>query len=79
MGTVVARYCCCGVTHRFVQMVGKTFDTFGPIGPAIVTKDEVGDVHNLAIKCHVSGEVHYLDSHFLCLSCHGLTHTGCVA
>jgi len=37
-------------------MVGKAFDTFGPIGPAIVTKDEVGDVHNLAIKCHVSGE-----------------------
>jgi 2-keto-4-pentenoate hydratase/2-oxohepta-3-ene-1,7-dioic acid hydratase in catechol pathway len=38
-------------------MVGKTFDTFAPIGPALVTKDEVPDPHNLKITCAVSGEV----------------------
>ncbi len=26
-------------------LVGKTFDTFAPIGPAIVTTDELGDPH----------------------------------
>ena len=30
-------------------MLGKTFDTFAPIGPAIVTNDEAGDVHNLGM------------------------------
>ena len=29
-------------------MVGKTFDTFAPIGPQLVTADEVPDPHNLA-------------------------------
>jgi 2-keto-4-pentenoate hydratase/2-oxohepta-3-ene-1,7-dioic acid hydratase in catechol pathway len=38
-------------------MMGKTFDTFAPIGPALVTKDEVPDPHNLKITCTVSGEV----------------------
>ena len=28
-------------------MMGKTFDTFAPMGPAIVTADEIEDPHNL--------------------------------
>jgi len=38
-------------------MIGKTFDTFAPIGPAIVTADEIEDPHNLAISLTISGEV----------------------
>jgi 2-keto-4-pentenoate hydratase/2-oxohepta-3-ene-1,7-dioic acid hydratase in catechol pathway len=30
--------------------IGKTFDTFAPMGPALVTADEVPDPHNLNIK-----------------------------
>jgi 2-keto-4-pentenoate hydratase/2-oxohepta-3-ene-1,7-dioic acid hydratase in catechol pathway len=35
---------------------GKTFDTFCPIGPAIVTPDEVGDPNQLQLSTDVSGE-----------------------
>ncbi len=38
-------------------VLGKSFDTHGPIGPAIVTSDEVGDPHGLAIKSFVNGEL----------------------
>ncbi len=37
-------------------MMGKTFDTFAPIGPTLVTSDEVPDVNNLAITLRVNGE-----------------------
>jgi len=37
-------------------MVGKTFDTFAPIGPVLVTADEGLDPHNLPIRCVVNGE-----------------------
>ena len=36
--------------------IGKSFDTHGPIGPWLVTPDEVGDPHDLDIKCIVNGE-----------------------
>ena len=36
-------------------MVGKTFDTFAPCGPVLVTKDEVPDPHKLAIKLRLNG------------------------
>jgi len=36
---------------------GKSLDTFCPIGPAIVTADEIGDPQRLAISCTVDGEV----------------------
>jgi len=36
---------------------GKTADTFAPYGPVIVTKDEVGDPHNLAISLELNGEI----------------------
>lgn len=37
-------------------MIGKTFDTFCPMGPAIVTADEIEDPHNLAISLSIGGE-----------------------
>lgn len=38
-------------------LLGKSMDTFCPLGPAIVTTDELGDPHNLAIRCRVDGVV----------------------
>ena len=35
---------------------GKSFDTFCPMGPALVTADEVGDPQDLAISCFVGDE-----------------------
>ena len=37
--------------------IGKTFDTFAPIGPAIVTADEIADPHNLRISLELNGAV----------------------
>ncbi len=34
---------------------GKGFDTFGPIGPWLVTRDEIGDPQNLAMWLDVNG------------------------
>lgn len=34
---------------------GKGSDTFGPLGPWLVTQDEVGDYDNLAMWCEVDG------------------------
>lgn len=38
-------------------LMGKTFDTFAPIGPWIVTADEIPDPHALDIKMTISGKV----------------------
>jgi 2-keto-4-pentenoate hydratase/2-oxohepta-3-ene-1,7-dioic acid hydratase in catechol pathway len=38
-------------------MLGKSFDTHGPIGPWITTAEEVGEPHRLDIRCTVNGEV----------------------
>ena len=35
---------------------GKSHDTFGPIGPYLVTKDEIGDVNNLKMSLDVNGK-----------------------
>ena len=37
-------------------LLGKTFDTFAPCGPAIVTKDEVADPCKLGIRFRLNGE-----------------------
>lgn len=37
--------------------IGKTFDTFAPMGPALVTADEIPDPHQLAIRLTIDGEV----------------------
>ena len=36
--------------------IGKTFDTFGPMGPALVGRDEVTDPHNLRIGFDLNGK-----------------------
>ena len=36
--------------------MGKTFDTFAPMGPWIVTADEIADPHNLNISLDIDGE-----------------------
>jgi len=35
---------------------GKSLDTFCPMGPVVVTTDELGDAGDLAIRCLVNGE-----------------------
>ncbi|MBK9588600.1 MAG: fumarylacetoacetate hydrolase family protein [Sphingomonadales bacterium] len=51
------------VTERMWQhaspqwSLGKSFDTHAPMGPWIVTADEVGDPHNLGLRCFVNGEM----------------------
>jgi 2,4-diketo-3-deoxy-L-fuconate hydrolase len=36
---------------------GKSFDGFAPLGPVIVTADEIGDVNNLRITAKVDGKI----------------------
>src|SRR5579875_3938357 len=51
------------VSARDVQLatsqwtLGKSFDTFAPMGPAIVTADEIEDPHALDIQLAINGEV----------------------
>ena len=51
------------VSARDVQMattqwlMGKTFDTFAPMGPVLVTADEIADPHTLDITLTINGEV----------------------
>lgn len=37
--------------------LGKSLPRATPIGPAIVTPDELGELHDLRITCHVNGEL----------------------
>lgn len=37
-------------------LLGKTFDGHAPVGPWIVTRDELGDLQDLDIECRVNGE-----------------------
>ena len=60
----VAGYCVCNdVSERRFQMKrngqwlkGKACETFGPLGPWLVTTDEVPDPHNLNMHLTVNGE-----------------------
>ena len=51
------------VTARDIQkgekqwVRGKSFDTFGPCGPYLVTADQVGDPQSLGVECRVNGEI----------------------
>jgi len=38
-------------------LMGKTFDTFGPMGPWITTADEIADPHALDIQLRINGEL----------------------
>jgi len=37
--------------------IGKSFDTHGPLGPWLVTPDEVGDPQDLRVRCYVNDEL----------------------
>jgi len=37
--------------------LGKSFDTAGPLGPWIVTADEIGDPHNLSLKTWIDDDL----------------------
>ena len=60
----IAGYCICNdVSERHFQaerggqwMKGKCAETFGPLGPWLVTRDEIEDVQNLAMSLDVNGE-----------------------
>lgn len=60
----IAGYCICNdISEREFQIersgqwdLGKGCDTFGPIGPWMVTKDEAGDVNNLNMWLDMNGE-----------------------
>ena len=43
--------------HSPTFTMGKSFDTHGPIGPWIVTADEVVDPHALELRCLVNGKL----------------------
>ena len=43
-------------TFRRTQFIGKGQDTFMPIGPYLVSKDEVPDPHNLRVQSWLNGE-----------------------
>jgi len=61
----VAGYCCANdVSARNAQLGlgdqwlrGKSFDTFCPIGPWIVSADEIPDPQALAVRCRVDGSL----------------------
>jgi 2-keto-4-pentenoate hydratase/2-oxohepta-3-ene-1,7-dioic acid hydratase in catechol pathway len=42
--------------QRSSPTAGKSFDTFAPLGPVLVTRDEIPDPHVLDIRTIVSGE-----------------------
>jgi 2-keto-4-pentenoate hydratase/2-oxohepta-3-ene-1,7-dioic acid hydratase in catechol pathway len=50
------------VTDREAQALdgqwvrSKSYDTFGPIGPRIVTIEEIGDINNLTIEARLNGK-----------------------
>lgn len=54
--------CADDVTARDLQesdgqwVRAKSFDTFCPLGPWIVTRDEIAEPHDLPIRCEVNGE-----------------------
>jgi 2-keto-4-pentenoate hydratase/2-oxohepta-3-ene-1,7-dioic acid hydratase in catechol pathway len=60
----VAGYCICNdISEREFQLErsgqwvkGKMFPTFGPLGPWLVTPDEVGDVQNLRLWLELNGD-----------------------
>jgi 2-keto-4-pentenoate hydratase/2-oxohepta-3-ene-1,7-dioic acid hydratase in catechol pathway len=37
--------------------IGKSFDTHGPLGPWLVTPDEVGDPQDLRVRCYVDDQL----------------------
>ena len=62
LGALAGYTCAMDVSARGMgrigpSRIGKSFDTFTPLGPAIVTTDEVPDPQNLRVTLTVSGEL----------------------
>lgn len=62
--TVIAGYTICNdfsvrdwQRHTPTFTMGKSFDTHGPIGPWLVTADEISDPQNLNLRCLVNGVI----------------------
>ena len=59
-------YCICNdISERDWQkdkggqwVKGKSGDTFGPLGPYLVTKDEISDIYNINLSLDVNGRRH---------------------
>lgn len=67
--SVIAGYMVCNdVTVRDWQIrsptmtMGKSFNTTGPIGPWLVTADEIPDPHALTLRMYVNGELRQQES-----------------
>jgi len=43
--------------HDAQETLGKNFDTFAPLGPCLVTKDEIPDPSNLRLRTFINGEM----------------------
>jgi 2-keto-4-pentenoate hydratase/2-oxohepta-3-ene-1,7-dioic acid hydratase in catechol pathway len=58
---VLGYTCCNDVSARDAQFSGgqwvrgKSFDTFAPLGPVLVTTDDIPDPQSLAVRCVVDG------------------------
>ena len=46
-------------TWRARSWMGKSFDTFAPLGPCIVTADEISDPNDLDVRFRVSGQLRH--------------------
>jgi 2-keto-4-pentenoate hydratase/2-oxohepta-3-ene-1,7-dioic acid hydratase in catechol pathway len=64
LGYVLGYTCFNDVSQRNIQMGdpsgwfrGKSFDSFGPIGPVVVRQEDLGDPGNLAIRARLNGEL----------------------
>jgi 2-keto-4-pentenoate hydratase/2-oxohepta-3-ene-1,7-dioic acid hydratase in catechol pathway len=55
---------------------GKNFDTSAPLGPWIVTRDEIADPQNLQLRTYVNDEIVAFFSHFYTLQPGMLLETG---
>ena len=48
--------------RRGLILLGKNFDTTSPMGPYLVTKDDIPDPQNLQIRCWVNGDLRQEDT-----------------
>jgi 2-keto-4-pentenoate hydratase/2-oxohepta-3-ene-1,7-dioic acid hydratase in catechol pathway len=56
--------------------LGKSFDTHGPIGPWMVTADEIGDPHALELTTRVNGEIRqHSNTKNLVFDCYAIVET----
>jgi 2-keto-4-pentenoate hydratase/2-oxohepta-3-ene-1,7-dioic acid hydratase in catechol pathway len=62
MGAIFGYTCGCDVSGRGLgkpgqtSRMGKSFDTFKPLGPWITTADEIADPHMLTVRLSVAGQ-----------------------